>query len=101
MIGYDYETIDNLYAEYLTVLHNSIACNFAVSQGNMDADVHARADFFERMPITEVVLNPDDQELNDGTLSYADFAVIQYVENGSGSAVYYSPYEFFGVDFTN
>lgn len=125
--GYDYEMIDNLYAEYLTVLHNSIACNFAVSQGNMDEEVLAQADFLERMPITEIVLNPNGQEfalysyecvvqsaegnsglsnyyesyaqeISEGTLSYADFAVIQYVGNGSGTAEYYSPYDYFGVE---
>ena len=61
--GYDYAKLETLFIEYLDVLYTSVFAGFRVSQGVLDQEVIDQADFLERMPITEVVLEAEDMEL--------------------------------------
>lgn len=77
--GYDYTKLETLFIEYLDVLYTSVNAGFRVSQGVLDQEVIDQADFLERMPITEVVLEAEDMELAE----YC-YSVLEDQEAGNG-----------------
>ncbi len=77
--GYDYAKLETLFIEYLDVLYTSVSAGFRVSQGVLDQEVIDQADFLERMPITEVVLEAEDMEFAE----YC-YSVLEDQEAGNG-----------------